>query len=173
MLLASQVYGAQGDMARAETMLRRTIQSDPSSTRAYSMRMFYLSPGDAGLQERAFVELERALALDPDLDSAHLAKGLLLWQSWNRFPHESAIDEYRRAIALNPSNDEAHHQLALVYLHVGLLEEAARELRSARSPKRHSERRRSSRRGACEEAPCTPRDLPHGSPVGIEAVADP
>jgi hypothetical protein len=37
-------------------------------------------PGDTGLQERAFVEIERALAIDPDLDTAHLARGLLLWQ---------------------------------------------------------------------------------------------
>ena len=47
------------------------------------------------------------------------------------FPHEGAIDEYRRAIAFNPSADEAHHQLGLVYLHVGLLDEAARELQEA------------------------------------------
>ncbi len=116
---------------RAVALDDRFAPAHAELARAYSQRLFYVTPNDASLQERAFVELERALALDPDLDSAHLAKGLLLWQSWNRFPHEAAIDEYRRAIALNPSADEAHHQLGLVYLHVGLLDEAAREFREA------------------------------------------
>jgi serine/threonine protein kinase len=99
--------------------------------RAYAQRLFYVAPGDFALQERSFVEIERALTIDPDLDIAHLARGLLLWQPWNHFPHERAIAEYRRAIELNPNADEAHHQLALVYVHVGLLDEAMAELRHA------------------------------------------
>jgi tetratricopeptide (TPR) repeat protein len=54
-----------------------------------------------------------------------------LWQPWNKFPHERAIASYRRAIALNPNADEAHHQLGLVYLHTGLLDEAKREIDEA------------------------------------------
>src|SRR6185503_18507622 len=46
--------------------------------RAYGQRLFYVAPGDFPLQERAFVEIERALTLDPSLDTAHLARGLLL-----------------------------------------------------------------------------------------------
>jgi tetratricopeptide (TPR) repeat protein len=77
------------------------------------------------------VEAEKALALDPDLAAAYLARGRLLWTPANRFPHEKAIREYRRALALNPSLDEARNQLALVYNHIGAFDEALRELQRA------------------------------------------
>jgi tetratricopeptide (TPR) repeat protein len=49
----------------------------------------------------------------------------------NHFPHDRAIASYRHAIRLNRSADEAHHQLGLVYLHIGLLDEAMREIHEA------------------------------------------
>ncbi len=126
------------EIAQAIDFFERAIAADPTFAaahaelaRAYGQRLFYVAPGDRAVQERAFVEIERALALDPELDTAHMARGLLLWQPWNHFPHERAIAAYRRAIALNPNSDEAHHQLGLVYIHVGLLDEAKREIDEA------------------------------------------
>ena len=126
------------EIAQAIDFFERAVAADPTFAaahaelaRAYWQRLFYVAPGDRAVQERAFVEIERALALDPELDTAHLARGLLLWQPWNHFPHERAIAAYRRAIALNPNSDEAHHQLGLVYIHVGLLDEAKREIDEA------------------------------------------
>jgi eukaryotic-like serine/threonine-protein kinase len=126
------------EIAQAIDFLERAVAADPTFAaahaelaRAYGQRLFYVAPGDRAVQERAFVEIERGLALDPDLDAAHLARGLLLWQPWNHFPHDRAIASFRRAIALNPNSDEAHHQLGLVYLHVGLLDEAKREIDEA------------------------------------------
>jgi eukaryotic-like serine/threonine-protein kinase len=126
------------EIAQAIDFLERAVAADPKFAaahaelaRAYCQRLFYVAPGDGALQERAFVEIERALALDPDLDTAHMARGLLLWQPWNHFPHDRAIAAFRRAIALNPNSDEAHHQLGFVYLHVGLLDEAKREIDEA------------------------------------------
>jgi TolB-like protein/tRNA A-37 threonylcarbamoyl transferase component Bud32/Tfp pilus assembly protein PilF len=126
------------EIAQAIDLLERAVAADPKFAaahaelaRAYSARLFYVNPGDPPTQERAFVEVERALAIDPDLDVAHVARGLLLWQPWNHFPHERAMAEFRKAIALNPNADEAHHQLGLVYLHVGLLDEAKREIDEA------------------------------------------
>jgi tetratricopeptide (TPR) repeat protein len=75
--------------------------------------------------------VEKALALDPDLPEAYLARGRLLWTPANHFPHDKAIQEYRRALALNPSLDEARNQLALVLSHVGLHDEALVELNKA------------------------------------------
>lgn len=72
--------------------------------------------------------VEKALMLNPDLPEAYLARGLLLWTHSNRFPHDQAIRSYKRALSLNPNFDEAHHQLGLVYLHVGLLDEAWKEI---------------------------------------------
>jgi len=116
----------------------RAVEADPGFAaahaelaRAYGQRLFYVSRDEPSLQERAFVEVQRALAIDADLDAAHLAQGLLLCQSWNQFPHERAIAEYRRTLALNPNSDEAHHQLGLVYLHIGLLDDAMREVHEA------------------------------------------
>ena len=54
-----------------------------------------------------------------------------MWTPANHFPHEAAIRDYRRALEINPALDEARNQLALVYCHVGLLEEALRESRKA------------------------------------------
>jgi tetratricopeptide (TPR) repeat protein len=126
------------DLRQGVDLLERSVEADPQFAaayaelaRGYSARLFYDAPGDTSLQERAFVAVERALALDPNLDAAYLARGLALWQPANHFPHERAIASYRRAIALNPSSDEAHHQLGLVYVHIGLLDEASREIREA------------------------------------------
>ncbi len=126
------------DNQQAIAFLERAVENDPQFAaahaelgRALGQRLFYYQPGDISLQERAFVHVERALALAPDFDAAHLARGLLLWQPWNHSPHDRAIASYRRAIELNPNNDEAHHQLGFVYMHVGLLDEALREIRKA------------------------------------------
>ncbi len=62
---------------------------------------------------------------------AYLARGRLLWTPENRFPHERAIGEYRRALSLDPNLDEARNQLALVYCHIGALDDAMRESQSA------------------------------------------
>ena len=74
---------------------------------------------------------EKALALDPDLAVAYLARGRVLWTPANHFPHDKAIREYRRALSLNPSLDEARNQLALVYCHIGAFEEALQESNKA------------------------------------------
>jgi len=94
-------------------------------------RLFLFAPEERKLEEKAFVAVEKALSLDPDLAEAHLARGRLLWTPSNHFPHDKAIKEYRRALELNPSLDEARHQLAVVYAHIGLLDEALQELEKA------------------------------------------
>ena len=118
-------------------LLEQAIVADPSSARAhaelaraYHLRAFYHAPKNEqeALYEKAALQVEKALQLDPNLAQAHFARGLILWSHENRFPHEQAIQEYKRAIALDPSFDEAHHQLAVVYFHVGLLDEAHGEI---------------------------------------------
>jgi serine/threonine protein kinase len=101
--------------------------------RAYSIKSFYYARADeqAQIEEDGRIAVENALALDPKLGSAYVVKGRLLWTHSNRFPHDLAIRAYRQAIALDPHLDEAHHQLALVEFHVGLLDEAEKELNAA------------------------------------------
>jgi TolB-like protein/Flp pilus assembly protein TadD len=98
---------------------------------AYLWKLFLFAPNETEWAERAFIEAEKALELDPDLAVAYLARGRTLWTPGNHFPHEAAIRDYRRALELNPALDEARNQIALVYCHVGLLDEALRESRKA------------------------------------------
>ena len=122
----------------AITALERAVTTDPSFAaahaelaQAYVWKLFLFSPGEEHLAEKAFVAAEKALDLDPDLAVAHLARGRLLWTPANHFPHEKAIREYQSALALNPNLDEARSQLALVYSHIGLLDEAIEEAKKA------------------------------------------
>jgi adenylate cyclase len=118
--------------------LEQAVAADPSFAaahaelaQAYLWKLFLFAPNDTEWAEKAFIEAEKALELDPDLAVAYLARGRTLWTPGNNFPHEAAIRDYRRALELNPSLDEARNQIALVYCHVGLLEEALRESRKA------------------------------------------
>jgi serine/threonine protein kinase/tetratricopeptide (TPR) repeat protein len=128
----------QADNESAIQALNRAVASDPGFAagwaelaQAYVWKLFLFAPDEKDLQEKAFVAVEKALALDPDLPEAYLARGRLLWTPANHFPHDKAMQEYRRALALNPSLDEARNQLALVLSHVGLLDGALDELNKA------------------------------------------
>ena len=100
---------------------------------AYRMKAFYFAPDSdkKKLNEDAKVDVEKALALNPDLAEAHFVRGVLLWTHDNRFPHEQAIQSFKHAIALDPNLDEAHHQLGAVYMHIGLLDKAEEEIKKA------------------------------------------
>ena len=128
----------KSDNDSAIQALSRAVEVDPEFAggwaelaQAYVWKLFLFAPDEKDLQQKAFVAVEKALALDPDLAEAYLARGRLLWTPSNHFPHDQAIQEYRRALALNPSLDEARNQLAVVLGHVGLVDEALAELDQA------------------------------------------
>lgn len=128
----------KADNETAISTLERAVSTDPTFAeahaelaQAYVWRFFLFTPEERQWEEKAFVAVEKAIALDPDLAVAYLARGRLLWTPAHRFPHEQAIQEYRRALALNPSLDEAQNQLALVYSHIGAFDQALQELQKA------------------------------------------
>jgi len=139
--LRGRFYAIRQNKADNETaivMLERSVATDPSFASAqaelaqvYVWRFFLFTPGEKDWEEKAFVAVEKALSLDPDLAEAYLARGRLLWTPANHFPHEKAIQEYGRALALNPNLDEAQNQLALVYNHIGAFDRALQELQKA------------------------------------------
>lgn len=90
---------------------------------AYTQQFFY-NASDPQLERKAFVEIEKALAINPDLAEAYLARAQLIWNLRHGFPHERAIADLRRAIALNPNLAVAHVELAKLYYHIGLLDQA-------------------------------------------------
>jgi len=90
---------------------------------AYTQRFFY-DAGDPAFEQKAFLEIEKALAINPDQAEAHLARAQLIWNLRNGFQHEQAIADLRRAVASNPNLAEAHVELGKVYYHIGLLDKA-------------------------------------------------
>ena len=117
-------------------MLERAVQNDPRFALGYAVlarqyaRKYFTSSADKRLEQRGFVAVEKALALDPHLAQAYHARALLAWTLANGFPHEQAVRDLRRALELNPSLAEAHYDLARVYLHIGLLKKAREEARA-------------------------------------------
>ena len=90
---------------------------------AYTQIHFY-DATDRHFDQKAFVEIERALRIDPRLPEAYLARAQLTWTARNRFPHEAAISDLRRAIGLNPNLADAHLELEKIYYHLGLTDKA-------------------------------------------------
>ena len=126
------------EMAAAVGLLQQAVARDPNFAaahallaREYTNQVFLLQPRDPELEVKAIREVDQALKLDPDLAVAYLARGVLLWSHRNGFPHERAIAQFKRALELDPNLAEAHHQLGMIYSHIGLLDRADHELRTA------------------------------------------
>ena len=79
--------------------------------------------------ERAKKEASRALALDPSLAEAHLAKAAVSRKS--DFDWEGTLEESGRALALNPNLDVAHYFREAAFYHLGLFDLADQEDRDA------------------------------------------
>ena len=90
---------------------------------AYTQRFFYES-ADPVLEQKAYLEIQRALAINPNQAEAHLARAQLTWNLRNRFPHERVIADLRRVLSINPNLAEAYIELGKVYLHIGLTDKA-------------------------------------------------
>ena len=118
-------------------LFEKAISLDPRFALAYAAigraytTLFFIYSADSKLESKAYVAIEKALSLDPKLAIAYVAKGNLSWTLSNGFPHEKAIKEYKHALTLNPNLVEAHESLGGIYFHIGLLDEALRELRIA------------------------------------------
>jgi serine/threonine-protein kinase len=114
---------------RATALDPRFALAHAALARAYIFRLFQYDPAPRW-QREAFVEIAKALTIDPDVAEAYVARAELSWTKANGFRAEEAIRDLQRAIALKPGLKEAHGALGRIYYHVGLLEEALRELRT-------------------------------------------
>ena len=97
---------------------------------AYGLRFFY-DATDPAFEQKAFVEVQKALAINPDLAEAYLARAQITWNLRNGFHHEAAVEDLRRALTNNPNLSAAHLELCRVYGHIGLLEKAISECTEA------------------------------------------
>jgi eukaryotic-like serine/threonine-protein kinase len=118
-------------------LAERVVALDPNFALGHvELASDYIGNAFSGVAERemgakAAAELEKALALDPSLAAAYWIRGNLLWTRLHNFPHEAAAREYHHALALDPNSSGAHASLGILYNHVGLFDEALRELNTA------------------------------------------
>jgi eukaryotic-like serine/threonine-protein kinase len=127
----------QKDHADAIPLFEQAVALDPNFAvahaalaRAYISKFFNLDP-DPMWKEKAEAEIARALALDPNLADAYVARGDLAWTLANGFPHEEAVRDFRKALEINPNLAEARRALGRVYMHVGLFAKAHEEWEAA------------------------------------------
>jgi len=139
-LRAKPYYGiqTQEENGVAIELLEKAVALDPNFAAAYAalgtayeVRSFEIEPQQKEWEEKASAAIQKALQLDPSLAEGYVARGILLWSVSNHFPHERAAQDFRRAVALNPNLAEAHHQLANIYNHIGLLDQAAEAIKKA------------------------------------------
>src|ERR1043166_3184099 len=96
---------------------------------AYGNKAFFLEAGAKQWEVKAEEAAAKALQLDPELPAAHLANARVLWRPSNGFQHEKTIAEIRHALAVDPNFAEGQFFLAVIYFHVGLIEESLQHLK--------------------------------------------
>ena len=119
---------------RAIPLLEAIVKRQPSFVPAhvelagqYSRKAF-VRDADRSWEEQAALEVAKVLALDPKNASAYAMRGSLIWSAAHAYNHEEAIASYNRALALDPNHLEALRGRSSVYLHIGLLDSARRDL---------------------------------------------
>ncbi|MET0227034.1 MAG: tetratricopeptide repeat protein [Dokdonella sp.] len=114
------------------------VRIDPAYARAYAaLAMVWCGLGQSTLAgaekqhayEQAQIAADRAIALDPDLAAAHVARGFLLQSK--QLDWAGAEAEYQRAVALAPDDTLARVQLAMLTGTRGQLQKAVELTRQA------------------------------------------
>lgn len=139
-----------GDADGALAAYRDLVASQPRVAEGHlGLGVLLVKRGGAATEE-GLKDLERALALKPDLYEARVTLGRALVAGGR--PAE-AIEHLRRAAELAPGNPEPHYQLSLAYRRMGRSEDAAAE--SAIVKRIHESHRAT---GARDAVPPTPED---------------
>ncbi len=127
-------FQARGQEDRALRTFQRTTILAPDFAPAYaSLALQLLSPERPCRQARATAEAaeRRALALDPRLALAHVARAVRLFRF--ELDPRGAEQELRRALELDPANAPAHYGLARSLAARGRHDEALAEVERARA----------------------------------------
>jgi TolB-like protein/class 3 adenylate cyclase/cytochrome c-type biogenesis protein CcmH/NrfG len=98
---------------------------------AYSSKGYFIEAGKKEWDVKAEEALAKALLLDPELPVALLARAQRLWRPSSGFQHEKAMAEAKRALEITPNFADAHVFLGAIYFHVGLLDAALQEFKTA------------------------------------------
>ena len=118
---------------RGRSLSEMAVATDPQFALAHAklaesyQKMHYNHDPRKEWEEKGYAEVQKALALDPNLAEAYYARGLLAWTPSQGFQHETAAADLRRALEISPSLADAHQGLGWIYNHVGLLDRALEE----------------------------------------------
>ena len=112
---------AAGPLPCAEQKLARFAQNQPQNALAnyyYALALWKQNRGSENSDALRHVEalLDRASAIDPNLDAAYVQLGNL---HFARGAVHEAVAAYQKAIAANPAGSEAHYRLGLAYKRIG------------------------------------------------------
>jgi tetratricopeptide (TPR) repeat protein len=140
--------GGKQDLETAAAELEKALTLDPTHPSiyaalalAYGKKAFYFEPTNQELDSKAEEAADKAGKLGRKSPETLFTLGYLLWyRPGNRgWRHKEAIESFQRLLDLHPNlatenpqlAGETHQQLATIYLHVGLLDEALQEARAA------------------------------------------
>ncbi|HWZ42915.1 MAG TPA: protein kinase [Candidatus Saccharimonadales bacterium] len=123
---------------RAIVLFQKAIEKDANFAMAYANLAFayawkFHDTKNATWIAKARPVCDRAIELNDNLASAHLAMGLIQQAGGDR---DAAILELDRAVKLDPADDEAKHELSMAYENAGRLLRAEIILKDALSRRR-------------------------------------
>jgi TolB-like protein/Tfp pilus assembly protein PilF len=128
---------SRADADEAIRYAERAVALDPAFAEAWvtlayacQMQMFHWKGGKE-YDEKAFIAVQKALALNPSLAQAYIIRGVLNYNQWHAYDLGATIVDYRRAIALNPNLAYAHQNLGSELTHLGLHDQAIAAFRTA------------------------------------------
>jgi serine/threonine protein kinase/tetratricopeptide (TPR) repeat protein len=107
------------DWAGAEREFRRAIELDPEYIWARHWYAYFLAA--MGRHQESFVEIKRALDVDPTSTQLNMAHGMLFYLA--RF-YDRAVEELGKTLELEPRNFMATFYLGLAHLESGRYDEA-------------------------------------------------
>lgn len=137
-------YGERGQYAEAAALYERAINAAPNVAVPYYLAADALLKQPEVDAPRVEKYLARAVELEPDFASAHLALAKLYVRG-ERWTEAAAA--FERVTRLDPESSEAHYQLGRVYVRLKRADEAQRELErfkqlsEAQKEKRETDRR--------------------------------
>ena len=124
----SEIYYAQGQLARSEESLRRAIEMRPDFAEAYlNLADIHLARGDHSQAVRLY---DRVLLLRPRFAEAYYNKGNALVGVGHL---DEAEESYRKAITIKPRVSSFHNNLGNILMLNKAYDEAAKAYHSALS----------------------------------------
>jgi adenylate cyclase len=131
------LYNEEGEPSEIERLLTEALEAEPGFALAYALRskvriqMFRDAPGKpeeasvARLAAGARADFERALALQPELPAALVARGLYqLWIGPADSDLNRPLEDLTRALEISPNDADSHWTVAVALRRLGRFDEA-------------------------------------------------